>query len=155
MTKDPSAKYHLGMAGEFFVAAQLQRLGLSASVTYGHAKSADVVAFVEDSNRVVVIEVKTTRQPEWTFSGRIRTDSEKPWVFVYLPEESKEAPRYFILTQTDLHAILAPFDDEWSRRFKEKNGADFDEKSWVVNVSRKWLKDHENKWEAITDQLKA
>ena len=38
-------KYHLSLAGEFYVAAELQRRGISAAVTYGNAKNADVVAF--------------------------------------------------------------------------------------------------------------
>lgn len=40
-----AVKYHLAMAGEYFVAAQLHRLGVSAAVTFGNAKTADVVAF--------------------------------------------------------------------------------------------------------------
>ena len=60
MPKDHTEKYHLAMAGEYFVAAQLQRLGLMASITYGNAKRADVIAFSESSDRVVVVEVRTT-----------------------------------------------------------------------------------------------
>jgi hypothetical protein len=60
MPTNQPEKYHLAMAGEYFVAAQLQRLGVSASVTYGNAKRADVVAFSESSDRVVEVEVKTT-----------------------------------------------------------------------------------------------
>lgn len=58
--KRQEEKYHLSMAGEFFVAAQLQRLGVSASVTYGNAKSADVVAFAKDKDIAVIIEVKSS-----------------------------------------------------------------------------------------------
>jgi len=32
-------KYHLSLAGEFYVAAELQRRGISAAVTYGNAKT--------------------------------------------------------------------------------------------------------------------
>jgi hypothetical protein len=148
-------KYHLAMAGEFFVAAQLQRLGLLASITYGNAKSADVVVFKDGSDRVVVIEVKTTKQPQWTFGGRISTESKKPWVFVQLPEDCDQPPKFFVLTQSELFAILAPLDEEWCAGFKAKHGREFDEKSWVTNISSKLLQDngHENKWGAIIDQL--
>ena len=154
MPKGHTEKYHLAMAGEYFVAAQLQRLGLSASITYGNAKRADVVAFSESSDRVVVVEVKTTRQPKWTFSGRIATKSDKPWVFVYLPEDSEDPPRFFVLTQSDLYAILAPLDEEYCRKYKEKHGFEFGDKIWIVNIDKELLKDHENKWGAIIDQLK-
>jgi hypothetical protein len=146
-------KYQLAMAGEYFVAAQLQRLGLLASVTYGNAKRADVVAFIEASDRVILVEVKTTRKPQWTFSGRISTKSEKPWVFVHLPENSEKPPRFFVLTQSQLHAILAPLDAEYCRRYIEKHGVEYGDKPWVVNISLKLLADHENKWGAIIEQL--
>ena len=67
MPKDHTEKYHLAMAGEYFVAAQLQRLGLMASITYGNAKRADVIVFSESSDRVVVVEVKTTRKKRMDF----------------------------------------------------------------------------------------
>lgn len=153
MSTNQTEKYHLGMSGEYFVAAQLQRFGLSASVTYGNAKRADVVAFTESSDRVVVIEVKTTRQPEWTFSGRISTKSEKPWVFVHLPVKDEEPPRFFVLTQSDLFNILDPIAVEYCRKYKEKHGREFDEKSGVNNISRELLAGYENNWGAIIDQL--
>lgn len=154
MRSSPAEKYHLGMSGEYFVAAQLQRLGVSASVTYGNAKSADVVAFIEGSDRVVVVEVKTTKQPEWTFSGRISTKSEKPWVFVQLPENSNEPPKFFVLTQSELHAILAPLDEEYCIKYKEKHGREYGDKPWMVNISLKLLEGKENKWGVIIEQLR-
>ena len=153
MPKDHTEKYHLAMAGEYFVAAQLQRLGLSASITYGNAKRADVIAFSEFSDRVVVVEVKTTRQSKWTFSGRITTKSDKPWVFVHLPEVSEDPPRFFVLTQSDLYAILAPLDEEWCRGYKERHGFEFGDRIWIVNIDKVLLKNHENKWGAIIEQL--
>ena len=153
MRTSQAEKYHLAMAGEYFVAAHLQRRGLLASVTYGNAKRADVVAFSDSSDRVIVIEVKTTGKPEWTFSGRISTKSEKPWVFVHLPKDSEEPPKFFVLTQSQLHAILAPLDEEWCRKYKEKHDREYGDKPWVVNISPKLLADYENKWGAIIDQL--
>lgn len=55
-------KYHSSLAGEFFVAAELQRQGIAAAVTYGNAKNADVVAFSISGDKAVVIEVKSTSQ---------------------------------------------------------------------------------------------
>jgi hypothetical protein len=83
-------KYHLSLAGEFFVAAELQRRGICAAVTYGNAKSADVVAFSLSGEKAVVIEVKSTSSPKWVVGGTIPSASEKPWVFVYLPTEPSD-----------------------------------------------------------------
>lgn len=148
-----SDKYHIAMAGEYFVAAQLQRLGVAASVTYGNAKSADVIAFTDTSDRVVVVDVKTTRQPRWVVGGRVPAKSVKPWVFVYLPENNEESPRFFVLTQSQLHAILSPLEVEYFRKYKEKHGVEYGEKPGVVNISRKLLENYENKWGAIIEQL--
>ena len=150
MTTD---KYHLAMSGEYFVAAQLQRLGVSASVTYGNAKSADIIAFSEGSDRVVVVEVKTTRNPKWVVGNRVPSRSEKPWVFVHLPEKSEEPPRFFVLTQSQLHDILAPSEDAYFKSYKERHGVEYGEKRGVVNIHRNLLADYEEKWGAILSQL--
>lgn len=154
MPTSPTEKYHLGMSGEYFVAAQLQRFGLSASVTYGNAKSADVVVFIEDSDRVVVVEVKTTRQSNWVVGGRTPPKSEKPWVFVHLPEKNEDPPRFFILTQSQLHAILAPIDEEFDRKYTAKHGVEYGDKPGVVNISGKLLANYENEWRTIIEQLR-
>jgi len=148
-----SEKYHLAMAGEYFVAAQLQRLQVAASVTYGNAKSADVLAFSEVSDRAIVIEVKTTRQPQWVVGGRVPQKSSKPWVFVQLPEAPIEPPRFFILTQAQLHEILAPIEAEYERKYKEKHGVEYGDRPGVVNISRKLLAPYENNWSAVLEQL--
>jgi hypothetical protein len=148
-----SDKYHLAMSGEYFVAAQLQRLGVSASVTYGNAKSADVVAFMGTSDRVVVVEVKTTRQPQWVVGGRVPAESTKPWVFVHLPENNKEPPRFFVLTQSQLHAILAPLEAEYFKRYKDKHSVEYGDKPGVVNIRRNLLAEYENRWAVIIGQL--
>ena len=46
-------KSHLSLAGEYRVASELLKRGLNATVTFGHAKSVDVVAY--GSNRKAVV----------------------------------------------------------------------------------------------------
>jgi len=151
--KSQAMKYHLAMAGEYFVAAQLQRLQVFASVTYGNAKSADVIAFTKDSDRVVVIEVKTTQNPKWVVGGRIPEKSNKPWVFVSLNEDTEVSPEFFILTQEELHLLLAPLEKEYFRKYLEKHGVEYGDKPGVVNISRSMLEPYKNCWSVIKDQL--
>ena len=146
-------KYHLGLAGEFFVAAELQRRGISAAVTYGNAKSADVVAFSVSGEKAVVIEVKSTAQTEWVVGGRTPSPSSKPWVFVHIPTEPTASPIYFIVLQSELHEILAPIDAEYNRKFKEKHGVEYGDRPGVVNFSVKQAGPFKNAWEKILDQL--
>lgn len=148
-------KYHLAMSGEYFVAAQLQRLHVGASLTYGNAKSADVVAFAEGSDRSVVIEVKTTKKQRWVVGGRVPAPSMKPWVFVHLPAKANDAPTFYALTQEKLHEILAPIEAEYERKYKEKHGVEYGDKAGVVNVTRAQLEPFENNWEAILNQVRS
>lgn len=146
-------KYHLSLAGEFFVAAELQRRGVSAAVTYGNAKSADVVAFSPLGNKAVVIEVKSTSKLKWVVGGRAPLASSKPWVFVYLPNDPTEAPSYYVALQSELHNILAPLDEEYYRKFKEKHGEDYGDRPGVANFTRSQAEPFKDAWGKIIDQL--
>jgi hypothetical protein len=150
-------KYHVAMAGEFFVAAELQRRGYSAAVTFGNAKKADVVASSLSDERAVVIEVKTTSNREWVVGSRLPLESTKrpkPWVFVYLPIEQLEPPSYYVLLQSDLYRELLPEDERYRNRFKElHDGEDYGDRVGVVNFPRTLAEKYKDKWETITDLL--
>ena len=146
-------KYHLSIAGEFFVAAELHRRGVTAAVTYGNAKQADVVAFSEANGKVVVVEVKTTSQKQWVVGGHVPAPSGRPWVFVYLPTKHGEGPCYYVLTQKELHDVLAPIDAEYFRKYKEKHGKEYGDKPGVTSLSRDQAEGFLNKWEKIIGQL--
>jgi hypothetical protein len=152
-----SEKYHLAMAGEYFVAAQLQRLQVVASVTYGNAKRADVVAFSEYSDRAVVIEVKTTQRHQWVVGGKVPDKSDKPWVFVHLPISANESPSFYIIKQTDLNEIITPLSQKYRQNFLEKHGQEYGERPGVINISRVLLESNKCKdnWSVIIDQLKS
>ena len=152
-----SEKYHLAMAGEYFVAAQLQRLQVVASVTYGNAKRADVVTFSEYSDRAVVIEVKTTQRYQWVVGGKVPDKSNKPWVFVHLPISVNEPPSFYIIKQTDLHEIIAPLSQKYRQNFFEKHGQEYGERPGVINISRVLLESNKCKdnWNVILDQLQS
>ncbi len=148
-------KYHLSLAGEFFVAAELQRREVSAAVTYGNAKSADVVAFSLSGEKAVVIEVKSTSQSKWVVGGFTPPASPKPWVFVYLPASYTESPSYYVVLQSELHDILMPLHIEYNRRFKERHGVEYGDRPGVVNFTRAQAEPFKDAWGKIVDQLLA
>jgi hypothetical protein len=76
-------KYFLNMAGEFLVAGELFRQHLHASVTYGNAKGADVVAWIRRSSPII-IEVKTTGNDCWVVGNRAPEPSDDIWILVPL-----------------------------------------------------------------------
>lgn len=146
-------KYHLSLAGEFFVAAELQRQGLSAAVTYGNAKSADVVAFSASGEKSIVIEVKSTSQVKWVVGGKIPATSNKPWVFVHIPTDPIASPSYYVILQSELNEILTPIDIEYRQKFKEKRGIEYGDRAGVISFTRKQAELYKNAWSKISDQL--
>ena len=146
-------KYSLAMAGEFFVAAQLQRLGVAASVTYGNAKRADVVAISKSSSLAVVIEVKTSSSGSWPIGNRVPLPSQQLWVFVHIPINTLEAPEYYIVEQSKLHAIFSPIEEAYLARYKEKHGTDYGDKPGVAKATRAGLATHKDNWNLILSRL--
>ncbi len=159
MSKIPTTKqeqkYHLSMAGEFFVAAELQRQGFSAAVTYGNAKRADVVAFSMSGEHSVVIEVKTTSEPKWIIGRCLPNESSKPWVLVYLPIEPTQAPIYYVLLQSQLRDALLPADVAYRQKFREVHGEEYGDRPGVVSFTRLQAEECgcRGKWETITALL--
>ena len=140
------------MSGEYHVAAELQRRGVNASVTYGNAKSADVIAFSRDKNRVVAVEGKSTKQKEWVIGNSIPAPTTQPWVFVHFPITSNDPPTYYVVLQSELCNIIKANDDGYNARYKEKHGVDFSGKG-VMKIKKFLLEEHRDKWEKITDAI--
>ena len=150
-------KYHASMAGEFFVAAQLQRLQVAASVTYGNAKSADVIALSHGTCKALVVEVKTSVKGRWPVGNRVPAPSNKPWVFVYLPIKSNEPPEYFVMTQADIHNLLAPLEKEYFEKYKNRHNEEYGEKPGIAAMTRELALQYNFKdnWNTILNVLKA
>lgn len=117
-------KHHLSLAGEYRVASELLRRGLNATVTFGNAKSADVVAYGRN-RRATVIEVKTSQQKNFVtgFYNKYRSsEQEHPdfWIMVQMMRDShgQHTERFFVLTHTELAAIQA----ERNRAYHIKRG---------------------------------
>lgn len=154
-------KYFLNIAGEFYVAAELNRRGIYASVTYGAAKNADVLAFDRQSRQTAVIEVKTTASPnkKWLTGGQsIDKDSVHPqlfWVLVLLPGEgnTESSPRYFVFTSKELVEKVAETHRVYSQQYHSRPGVPFQDSKGVYSLT---LDDAEamqaeQQWEKITE----
>ena len=104
-------KYYVAMAGEFYVLAQLFARGFMASLTYGNAKSVDIMVSTK-SGKMFKLEVKTAgtdktygsdrsqfgENYEWQMSKKheSKTDEDLYYCFVML-RGLKELPRFFIV----------------------------------------------------------
>ena len=142
-------KYGLGMAGEFFVAAQLQRLGLSAAVTYGNAKKADVVVYRHEAERAIVVEVKATCRNKWPVGGRAPAPSNQPWVFVWLPDDATLPPEFYVLSQRDLHELLQPGQEKYFAAYEARHGEPYGDRPGVISLTRTQAAPYRDNWQVI------
>jgi hypothetical protein len=143
-------KYMLGLSGEFLAAGELLRREISAAVTYGNAKKADVIAV--NGKIALPIEVKTTREQKWVVGGKVPEPNDSIWVLVYLPRDDLQPAEFFVLTSSELHVILKPRADAWLKKCQEKYGHPM---PGVYLVRRQEIESrHKGAWQKITTSLK-
>lgn len=89
-----------GVAGEYFVAAELSRLGLVASITLRNAKGIDILCSNEDASKQLGIQVKTNKRSnrEWVLNSKAEDyfADNLFYVFVNLNDNQKH-PDYFVV----------------------------------------------------------
>jgi hypothetical protein len=100
-------KYHLNLAGEYQVCAELLKRELFATITYGNKKGADIYA-IGANRQAVVIEVKASNSNRFVtgFYQKYRTpEVVHPdfWVLYSLrPNTDRFTERFFVLTHNEL-----------------------------------------------------
>lgn len=143
-------KYRISLAGELLVAGELLRRGVTAAVTYGNAKKADVIAVF--GNRAISIEVKTTQKDKWVVGGQTPPASDDIWVFVYLPEDGRKPPKFCVLTAAEMHPILNARDLAYQERYRRKHGVEYSARG-VVSLPRSAVEAYEGKWDKVQAAL--
>jgi predicted AAA+ superfamily ATPase len=107
--KETSDKNSTHLAGEYFVAAELYRLGYSVGMTIGNAKAIDVL--VEKDGRMIPVQVKAIRDKKsvgWPMmKARVRDDV--IYVFVLL-NRSGTKPDYFIATGAEARSKVKQYE---------------------------------------------
>jgi len=91
-----------GLAGEFFVAAELLKRGLQTSLTLGNAKSIDLFAINDEGTRFT-IQVKALRSPNYFLIDLERVQDACYYVFVVL-NKPDVPPDYYIVPGCDLRS---------------------------------------------------
>lgn len=85
-----------GLAGELFVAAELLKRGLQTSVTFGNAKSIDLLAFNAEIAESFTVQVKAIRKKNVFPIAHKNVNSLHVYVFVIL-NGSDEPVQYFVV----------------------------------------------------------
>lgn len=144
-------KHQIGLAGEFLVAGELLRRGIHAAVTFGNAKKIDVVAVRGVS--AAKIEVKCTSQKKWVVGNLKAAPKDILWVFVYLPNDEKLPPEYYILSPNDLHKLLDPIAKKYRADYIARNGREPSPKGVDTLEQKNIPSGCKGAWEKISDAL--
>ena len=165
-------KNFLNMAGEFLVAAELNRRRILSAVTYGAAKSADVWAFDDISNRAVRVEVKATgiNNQSWLVGNKaIVRENWNPdifWVLVLLPtphpitsettdeKRGLHAPRFFVFSSEEIGKLMCEEYDRYHAAYLKKHGRKFDDEGGRWTLSRKKAAPFENAWGNLESRVR-
>jgi hypothetical protein len=147
-------KYHLNLAGEYRVCAELLKRDIFAIVTYGNMKGADIFA-VGPNRRAAVVEVKASNSSRFVtgFYQKFKSrDFEHPtfWVlYSVTPRDTGFVERFFVLSHEQLADIQAqrnhPGEDlPWDERARRvQHGVD--------NVLVQDVEAHEDAWTKIVE----
>ena len=90
----------IGIAGEFFVAAELTRRGIVASLTSKNTKAIDILASNKDGSKSVSIQVKTSNSQKinkWMMTEMSEKISSDNLFYVLVNMNEGEMPNYFIV----------------------------------------------------------
>lgn len=105
-----------GVAGEYFVAAELSRRGYIASITLRNTRGIDIVATNKDASRTVTIQCKTSRNEgkNWILGDKsedLFSDSHF-YVFVCLRGEL-DRPLYHIVPSETVATTIKKSHSDW------------------------------------------
>jgi hypothetical protein len=90
-----------GLSGELFVAAELLKRRLQASVTFGNAKAIDLLAYNPVTKQNFTVQVKALRKTNYFLIKHSSIVAEHIYVFVIL-NGPKQAVQYFVVPGTNL-----------------------------------------------------
>ena len=88
-----------GVAGEYFVAAELSRRGFIASITLRNARGIDILVAHPNASGFLGIQVKTNQhsQRSWPLHEKAETASRPDFFFVFVNLHGSGEPSYHVV----------------------------------------------------------
>ena len=111
----------VGVAGEYFVAAELSLRGYLASVTLRNSRGIDIIASNADASRSVSIQVKTSkgRTPSWILSKKSEEFSSDSHFYVFVLLKSLGTrPDFFVAPSIAVAKYIYTTHREWLKGSK-------------------------------------
>ena len=139
-----------GVAGEYFVAAELSRRGYIASITLRNTKGIDILASNDDASRSVGIQVKTSQkaQKDWILRKGAEDyfNDSLFYVFVDLKDELSR-PNFHIVPSQVVAKRAKDEYAEWIAEVSPKTGKPRTETTmrWFIDPKEEYLE----KWDLL------
>ena len=106
----------IGIAGEFFVAAELTRRGYVASLTSKNTKAIDILVSNKDGSKSVAIQVKTSNSKKidkWMMTESSEKTFSDNLFYVFVNMNEGEMPSYYIVPSVYVANKIKADYQEW------------------------------------------
>lgn len=114
------SKSILGVAGEYYVAAELGKRNIYAQLTLGNQKRTDLLIFSEENDKLLKIEVKSKQGYEWpSCKGIHQKDSFIVFVDFKNINETQR-PDFYILNEKDWSDLVIRKETEYNKKHPER-----------------------------------
>jgi hypothetical protein len=138
-----------GVAGEYFVAAELTRRGYIASITLRNTRGVDILCSNMDASRSVGIQVKTSRYSnrDWMLNKKAENyfADNLFYVFVNLNDNKKE-PEYFIVPSETVASYIRESHSTWLKTPGRKGQ---DHKDTTMRRFKDFEEKYKDRWEIL------
>ncbi len=144
-------RIYAGVAGEYYVTAELSRRGAIATITSKNTPDFDVIGSNKDGSKIVTLQVKAGRADT---GGFIVGSSEMPeypsnsfYVFVLMKESNP--PEYWVIPQNIVANIAETNYQNWIKGRPEKSKKAPRKFEWRYLKSDKFKEKYFNNWNQL------
>jgi hypothetical protein len=115
----------VGIAGEYFVAAELSRRGYVASLTLRNTRGIDILASNRDATKSVGIQVKTCQgdKPDWMLTKKAEDDVAENLFYVFVCLPAHGSPSYYIVPRKIVGGYVRADHAHWKVTLGKKGQA--------------------------------
>jgi len=116
-----------GVAGEYFVAAELSRRGFIASITLRNTRGMDILATNLAGTRSITIQCKTTSKDKnsWILNEKCEDFAPPNHFYIFVTLGNVESrPNFHIVPSRIVATRVKTGHSNWRRRRKRKDGKD-------------------------------
>ena len=145
--KNKMNKNNIGVSGEYFVAAELERRGFSATITMRNTEAFDILAINEESGKQYCIQVKTyeKRSNKRLLSKKNERINKKDAFYIFVNLNTLDNPEYYIVPSKVVAESIKSSHEKWLKQ-PEKNNIKHND-----NNMRQFIVDekYKNKWDLL------